>query len=431
MTAELRAPRTLAGDAMELAVTAHNNGAAPVYRLRAYTKSDNSILDRREFVFGQIQPHEKRTWTVPVKIPRYMPSRRDDVTVKFEDEQGDTIEEVRGESDIQELPRPSFAWSWQLTGAGSADGILHKGEQAELVLDVKNIGQGKAYDAFAALKNLSEEKLNVKKGRTKLGPIAPGETRTATFLLEVKKGVEDAPVPVRLELGDKETWEMEKEKLLLPVGAQVPSLASPAVVRVQVDTNVLSAAVESADKLASVKKGAILPAKGRVGPFYRVEWQKGRIGFLPVAAAKDAPKSAKPTLAKVVPLTQREPPFIKLTNFDTTKGGVEVDSDHVTLTGMAGDPSGMRDLQIFVQHENDYRKVFFRTAKKSGQVHTNSAPATLDFSAELPLKPGNSTVYLIAREDDDLQAQRTLVIHRKQPTVAQAQKPRPNTGTER
>ena len=201
--------------------------------------------------------------------------------------------------------------------------------------------------------------------------------------------------------------------------------------RVQVDTNVLSAAVESADKLASVKKGAILPAKGRVGPFYRVEWQKGRIGFLPVAAAKDAPKSAKPTLAKVVPLTQREPPFIKLTNFDTTKGGVEVDSDHVTLTGMAGDPSGMRDLQIFVQHENDYRKVFFRTAKKSGQVHTNSAPATLDFSAELPLKPGNSTVYLIAREDDDLQAQRTLVIHRKQPTVAQAQKPRPNTGTER
>jgi carboxyl-terminal processing protease len=431
VTAELRAPRTLAGDTMELAVTAHNNGAAPVYRLRAYTKSDNSILDRREFVFGQIQPHEKRTWTVPVKIPRYMPSRKDDVTVKFEDEQGDTVEEVRGESDIQELPRPSFAWSWQLTGPGSADGLLHKGEQAELVLDVKNIGQGKAYDAFAALKNLSEEKINVKKGRTKLGPIAPGETRTATFLLEVKKGVEDAPVPVRLELGDKETWEMEKEKLLLPVGAQIPSLASPAVVRVQVDTNVLSAAVESADKLASVKKGAILPAKGRVGPFYRVEWQKGRVGFLPVAAAKDAPKSAKATLAKVVPLTQREPPYIKLTNFDTTKGGVEVDSDHVTLTGMAGDPSGMRDLQIFVQHENDYRKVFFRTAKKPGQGHTSSGPATLDFSADLPLKPGNSTVYLIAREDDDLQAQRTLVIHRKQPAVAQAQKTRPNTGADR
>ena len=430
VTAELRAPRTQAGDTMDLAVTAHNNGTAPIYRLRAYTKSDNGILDRREFVFGQLQPHEKRTWTVPVKVPRYMPSRKDDVTVKFEDDQADAIEDVRGESDIQELPRPSFAWSWQLTGSSSPDGLLHKGEQVELVLDVKNIGQGKAYDAFAALKNLSEEKLNVKKGRTKLGPIAPGETRTAIFILEPKKGLEDAPVTVRLELGDKETWEIEKEKLLLPVGALVPASPSVAAVRVQADTNVLSAALETADKLASVKKGAVLAAKGKVGSFYRVEWQKGRVGFLPAAAAKDATRGAKPTLAKVVALTQREPPFIKLTNVDTSKGGVEIDSDHLTLTGIAGDPGGMRDLQIFVQHENDYRKVFFRTAKKAGQSQSIAGPSMLDFTAELPLKPGNSTVYLIAREDDDLQAQRTLVIHRKQPAVAQAQKTR-SAGTER
>ena len=430
VTAELRAPRTQAGDTMELAVTAHNTGTAPVYRLRGYTKSDNSILDRREFVFGQLQPHDKRTWTVPVKVPRYMPSRKDDVTVKFEDDQGDTIEDVRGESDIQELARPSFAWSWQLSGTGSADGLLHKGEQAELVLDVKNIGQGKAWDAFAALKNLSEDKLNVKKGRTKLGPIAPGETRTATFILEPKKGLEDVPVSVRLELGDKDTWEIEKEKLMLPVGSPVPGTPSVAAIRVQVDTNVLSAALETSDKLASVKKGAVLAAKGKVGSFYRVEWQKGRVGFLPVAAAKDAPRTAKPTLAKVVALTQREPPFIKLTNVDTSRGGIEVDSDHLTLTGIAGDPSGMRDLQIFVQHENDYRKVFFRTAKKAGQLQSTQGPTALDFSAELPLKPGNSTVYLIAREDDDLQAQRTLVIHRKQPAVAQAQKQTRSTGTE-
>src|SRR5467141_475310 len=341
VTAELRAPRTQSGDTMELAVTAHNNGTAPIYRLRAFTKSDNTILDRREFVFGQLQPHEKRTWTVPVKVPRYMPSRRDDVTVKFEDEQGDAIEDVRGESDIQELPRPSFAWSWQLAGPSSPDGLLHKGEQVELILDVKNIGQGKAYDAFAALKNLSEEKINVKKGRTKLGPIAPGETRTATFILEPKKGLDEAPVAVRLELGDKETWELEKEKLLLPVGALVPASPSVSSVRVQVDTNVLSAALETSDKMASVKKGAVLAAKGKVGAFYRVEWQKGRVGFLPAAAAKDATRGAKPTLAKVVALTQREPPFIKLTNVDTSKGGVEVDSDHLTLTGIAGDPGGI------------------------------------------------------------------------------------------
>src|SRR6195256_6170882 len=91
VAAEIRVPRTQAGGTMEISVTAHNTGAVPLSRLRAFTKSDNGVLDRREFVFRQLQPGEKRTWTVPVKIPRYMPSRRDDVTLRWEDEAGDQL----------------------------------------------------------------------------------------------------------------------------------------------------------------------------------------------------------------------------------------------------------------------------------------------------------------------------------------------------
>src|SRR5437763_17030143 len=209
----------------------------------------------------------------------------------------------------------------------------------------------------------------------------------------------------------------------------MPFTATTQPVRVQVDTLILATAQEAGAKLATVKKGAVLPVHGKAGPFWRVEWQKGRMGFLPIASGKEAP-GAKPNLKTVSEVMQSEAPAIRLANLDTSRGGVETDQDHLSLAGSAVDVNGMRDLQIFVQHENDYRKVFFRTAKKSGQAHISSGPATLDFSAELTLKPGNSTVYLIAREDDDLQAQRTLVIHRKQPTVAQAQKTRPNTGTE-
>src|SRR5205823_1548261 len=202
VAAEIRVPRTQAGSSMEMSVTAHNTGTTPLARLRAYTKSDNAVLDRREFVFGQLQPGEKRTWTVPIKIPRYMPSRRDDVTLKWEDDTGDQLEEARAETDIAELPRPAFAWSYQIVGT---DGLLHKGEKgetAEIIVDVKNVGTGTAFDAYAALRNLSEDRINVKKGRTKLGPLKPGETKSATFVLEVKKPLEDT-VPVRLEVGDK------------------------------------------------------------------------------------------------------------------------------------------------------------------------------------------------------------------------------------
>jgi carboxyl-terminal processing protease len=421
MTAELRAPRTQAGDTMELALTAHNTGTAPIYRLRAYTKSDNNILDRREFVFGQLGPKEKRTWTVPVKIPRYVPSRRDDIAVKWEDDQGSTLDDLHAESDIAELPRPAFSWSWQLVSkeGGGGDGLLHKGEQVEMVIDVKNIGVGKAFDAFAGLKNLSEDKINVKKGRMKLGPILPGETRTATFVLEVKKGFEDAPVPLRLDIGDKDTYEVEHEKVLLPIGAPSQIAPSVAAVRVVSEAGILSNANEKANKIASARKGAVLAAKGKIGSFYRVEWGKGRTGFVAATLVKEAP-GAHASFAKVSAVQPHEPPTIRVANLDTSHGGVEVDSDRFTLNGQAADPNGMRDLQIFVQHENDYRKVFFKTARKPGEMSTGAS--ALDFSAELPLKPGNSTIFLIAREDDDLQAQRTIVIHRKQPAVAQAGK---------
>ncbi len=419
--AEIRAPRTTAGGTMELVVTAHNLGTAPLYRLRAWTKSENGALDRREFVFGQLLPGEKRTWTVPVKIPRYMPSRRDDVTMKWEDDAGDSIDDQHFETDIAELPRPAFAWSSQVVGKDGGDGLLHKGDTFELVVDVKNQGVGQAYDAYAALHNLAEDKVNVKKGRTKLGVMKIGEVRTATFVLEVKKNL-DEPLPVRLEVGDKDLYEAEREKILLPVGPAISASASAAAVRVLVDTAVLASAQASGDKLALVKKGAVLAAHGKVGGFYRVEWQKGRTGFLPVAAAKEA-AGAKAT-GKTAQVMQREPPSIKLTNLDTSHGGLDLDQDHYTLTGNAADLNGMRDLQIFVQHENDYRKVFFSTSKKQGVAQNAGGPAQLDFSAELTLKPGNSTVFLIAREDDDLQTQRTIVIHRKQSAAQLAQKQR-------
>src|SRR5207253_2745412 len=119
--AEIRVPRTQAGGTMDMSITAHNTGASPIWRLRAFTKSDNGVLDRREFVFGQLAPGEKRTWTVPIKVPKYMPSRRDDISVKWEDELGNSIDDARAESDIAELPRPSFAWTWQVV---SPDGLL-------------------------------------------------------------------------------------------------------------------------------------------------------------------------------------------------------------------------------------------------------------------------------------------------------------------
>jgi carboxyl-terminal processing protease len=245
--------------------------------------------------------------------------------------------------------------------------------------------------------------------------------KSATFVIEVKKPLDEA-VPVRLEVGDKELYEAQREKMLLPTGPAIPTAGATLPVRVQADSVVVASAQEKGDRLAAVKKGAVLTAHGKAGAYWRVEWQKGRIGFLPVAAAKEAP-GAKLNAKLVTQVMQSEAPSIRLANLDTSRGGVDTDQDHLSIAGSAADPNGMRDLQIFVQHENDYRKVFFRTARKPGQ--TSGGQTQLDFQADLPLKPGNSTVVIVAREDDDLPATRTVVVHRKQPVVAQQQQERP------
>src|SRR5437763_16186105 len=123
----------------------------------------------------------------------------------------------------------------------------------------------------------------------------------------------------------------------------MPFTSTAQPVRVQVDTLILATAQEAGAKLATVKKGAVLSVHGKAGQFWRVEWQKGRMGFLPIAAGKEAP-GAKANLKTVAEVMQSEAPSIRLANLDTSRGGVDTDQDHLTLTGSAADANGMRDL---------------------------------------------------------------------------------------
>jgi hypothetical protein len=253
----------------------------------------------------------------------------------------------------------------------------------------------------------------------------PGETRQVTFVIEAKRSLDgDGPVPVRLELGDRELGDSQREKVYLPVGAPIPQTATGPAVKLGKDATLLAAAREHSAPLATAKKGTVLPSRGRFGSFVKVEWQKGATAFLPVdALAPDAPKSARGGQSKATLVLQKEPPSVRLTNVDTSRGGLETDSDRLVVAGVASDPSGLRDLQIFVQHETEYRKVFFRTARKDGDAANAQSAASLDFSTELNLRPGNSTVYFIAREDDDLQTVRTIIVHRRtEPALAAAKK---------
>ena len=425
LTADVRPAKVTAGDTLAFTITTQNAGVATAGRVRAYTTSEDPLFDRREFVFGRIGPGEKKSWTVPIKVPKYLPSRKDDIVVHFEEGQGRAPEDVHTEAEVVELPRPSFAFTWQVQGA-STDGLVVKGQPLELVLDVKNVGVGKSNDAYASIRNLADEvkkdpdeggehvvvNMFIKKGRVRLGELKPGETKSATFNFTVMDGFDKDKVPLKLEVGDRQLYEIEDDKLMLPVeSAPVTSGPSPAEVKVLAEAAIYAGADKGTPKISTAKAGTLLAAKGKVGNFYRVEWTKGRTGYVLADAASAATGKASGKGAEWFALS---PPVIKVLS-DTSKGAIEVDADRLALSGSASDPDGLRDLRIFVQHEreNDARKVFFRTAGGAG------AAKQLDFSTDLTLKPGNNTVVIIAREDDDFASQKTFVIHRKGSALVQ------------
>jgi len=407
-----------AGETVPWIVTVKNEGDAPAYRLRGYTKVEGApFLDRREFVFGAVKPGQQRSWTVPLRVPKGMESRLDVVSLQLEDDAGGAFPEARTRFEVVELPRPLFAFTWQVDDEqkGDGDGLLARGEEILLRFDVKNVGAGPSGDkTFVSVKNLADDKVFIKKGRAVIGSIPPGESRPALLELEVKKGIKLDKIPLRFTVVDEKLEEFvsEKVEIALVNGSPARQPATGAVKVVALLAPVRSGAATDAAPLAEASRGAVLPVLARVGDFYKVEWDKGRFGFVPVGDVTPAKGKREGTITRV---WQREPPRIAVSP-DPSKGPAKVEGDKLHLTGTASVPAGspstrLRDVFVFV---ND-QKVFFKVVPegKTGDIA---------FAADLLLKPGNNTVTVVAREDEEFQTRRSLIVHRREPAEVAQQK---------
>jgi carboxyl-terminal processing protease len=406
-----------AGELVQWTVTVENRGDAPFRRLRAWTQDEkNFFLDRREFVFGTIRPGERKSWSVPLKLPRSFDSRRDEVTLHFEDDLGKAPADVLTSLDVVEVPRPLFAYSLQVDDrkGGNGDGLPARGETFTVRLDVRNVGPGASGDkTYVTLKNLGDEKLFIKKGREVLGSLKPGDSKTASMEIELKAGA-GATLPIRVQVVDEKSGEYLSQKLDLAVAPGSEKVSEEhGGVRVEgAEVAIHGGASASAPVVATARKGAVLPLTGAVAGFRRVEWTKGRFGFL---ANADVTVSRAARSGGAVEAWQHEPPRITLVP-DPARGAPVVEADTFKLSGSAllppsADPSArLRDVYIFVNDE----KVFFRVVPDA-PVGTASAASTgrLDFTADLPLKPGQNVVTVFAREDQELQTRRSVVIFRK------------------
>jgi carboxyl-terminal processing protease len=442
-----------AGDPLEIKVTVTNNGTVPLYRMRAVTKSDAPFFDGKEFVFGKIEPGKSRTWTAPMgwcemegtkgglstnplpkeaprvcRIPKDAVTRADAIKIRFEEAHEHAPSEAELRTTIKALPRPSFAYSYQVVDdwEGNGDGSVQIGEKGSLYLTVKNVGEGQSYETEASLHNLSGDGLLLRDARFDVSNLKPGEEKRVRFTFEVQPALKDGEAKVQLAIRDSDLRETANERVVMPTRTSVIIAKATGIIRADSGPiGLLEFPGPGAKPFGQLPKDGVLGVTGMLGDYVRVDLGSNRFAFAPRSAGKlgtgtvpalPKPKPIASSSAKKeggdAPVKESLPPQAWLDNLSHSPPKIEVDAldlvtkaDKTHLKGFAIDGDRVLDVYVFV----GARKIFYRS-NRSGSDTKKEA-----FDLDLPLRPGVNYVSVWARENAETVSRRVFIIRRDAP----------------
>lgn len=417
-----------AGEEFELQVKVTNTGSAPLYQLRAVTKSDNRLFSERELVFGRLMPGETREWSTTLgfchqeegaqvrtcSLPKTLRDRADGVRIVFDEAHGHAPPEAEVRTRIEALPGPEFAYTVRVADdiRGNGDGEMQPGEMGGVYLALRNVGEGTSEETIANLRNLSGRGILLHAGRFELGELKPGEERSVRLTFEVLPDYSEAEAKLQVSMGDTVLRESAMEDLVIPVqtkAAQPEEAPAPKVV-LNADATLRERPVTDAKAVAKVRGGRIqLKATATLGNFVRVELTDGG----PAWVAKAELSTDKASAGKLEPVLAHMPPKL---NMDTMQTLV-TRSNHLPIEGTATDDALVRDVYVFVGP----RKVFYHSNRSS------KTPGKVDFSADIPLRAGTNYVTVVARESNEVATRKTFVVRRDGPQGELLETPKNDT----
>ena len=403
-----------------------NDGAEPLYQLRAVTEGD--FFHGREFFFGKLAPGETRSFGLDVTPWLWLTSRTEEVTFHFFTDH-DEVQPTpfKGRLQVRDIPHPRFAFSYRIvddgsgTSQGNGDGLLQAGEELDVVVDVKNIGAGSTSDlwraergllsakddedgdgvadkpgATALLRNNSGDALFLVEGAQSFS-LKPGESHQVRLHMRIAENlVRKEPLKFEIVVQDERFFEVVSSEIELPLSSAGGEPRAPKVKQVQPKSGevaVRSGASEDAAVFAALQGPATATAV--LGEWLQVELPGGEKGWVPQGSMVRAGRSdAGP---RVRPVLSYSPPVIALANHP---GGSVVATPELLLEGSVADDKQVKDLYVFVGGQK-------RAYRQLGDG------AEGEFSLSLPLEPGENQVEIYARDDQDLQDSVVFSVYRE------------------
>jgi carboxyl-terminal processing protease len=382
-------PGAKAGEKLKVTVKVKNLGKVPAYQVHALTHSKTPLFDQKEFLFGKLNPGQEIERTVEFEIPKDVITRKDLLSLEIRDIAKEKLDELNLPIVINGLGRPRFSHLVFIDDAksGNGDGKVQNGEDVELVVWLKNIGEGKAFEPTVLLRNESGAKVFLKTGRVQLGEMLPNQEGSVRFSFRVKEPSESADFEI--QVFDGQMHDIWRDKISLDVAHKEKTTGKKASLVLSSKTaSLLAKANDKAQVLATLKEGLRCESLGELNGYYLVNVDENLVGFV-----KKSDLKIYNSKTKEVP--QKKSDFFTI-NFDRipakiglkfaegngwTKQANGVVSANILSSGKVS------ELLLYV----NMKKVFYKSLSTSSQEEK--------INQDIVLKPGINIISLIARED--------------------------------
>jgi len=388
-----------AGDELEIKVEVKNVGDKSLFQVYGVSDSATRFLKGREFLFGKLDPNQKRQFSAKIKLPRDFLTRRDFMRINFFGNGANELTSLDIPIQMLGLPKPVFAYSAFIDDSrfGNGDGFLEPGEKVDLMFEVKNIGKGESKEPMILVKNKGGSEVSIEEGRKKLAALKPGQSAVDKLTFTVKEGAKNAQLLVVLY--DADAGVAWKEKLNIPIRPKAPKVekASGRVEVTAKDTPLYYDAESDKSVIAR------LPAKlagdqiVRIGDKVRVRFSPTMSGFVNASALKASSGPRLPKRDLVADFVyDHTPPEIEFAD------GVDrplVAKEKYRLNARIIGDTPVKDAYIYL---ND-QKVFYKEIDGKGATNTK-------IETDLKLKPGVNVVTVFARKDENYDQRSVITI---------------------
>ena len=395
-------PKTEAGGKLEMNVEAGNAGTEPLYRLMATTKSENPVFDGKELIFGKVGPGETRSWKTAFEIPKWSLTRRDLVTLKFEDGNNSQIPDYSFTTDTSGLERPLYAFNYEIVddgrqaSRGNGDGIPEPGEIIAFAVKVKNIGPGASEKTILTLKNNSGDKIFLEKGRAEFENFLPGETRDAAFTFDVNNT--ESPLDLEIQIVDDVFKEGLIGKTIIPgkTDGSVFEKKESTVTVAEAYTPIRGGSYREAPIIALSGQGATFTGLGQNENWVKIKIDENSAGWInkeKVVISQTA-GPAQPSGSSLLKETFEAPPVISVTGMP-----VSTAAGTITLNGDVIDGDGIELVSVFI-----------------GDNKVALLPSTnteVPVSVKLKLEEEVNLITIIAKDSKGLLSKQSFVVRKE------------------